>query len=95
MAYYIVHKRNPFFKNGTIIELLEDGFQACEMVERDNRLTCVGNVGLIYPEREVFPYCIKMLRKGFDDPKLRRKSGRGTITPNIDPDELMSLYGNS
>jgi hypothetical protein len=85
MAYYIVHKANPYFKNGVIIELFEDGFQECEMVEEAGRLRCVGNKGLIYPEREVFPYCIKMLRRGFDDPKLRRKSGKPSL-PDIDWD---------
>ena len=73
MAFYMVHKRNPYFKNGTIIELFEDGFQEAVMEERDNRLTCVGNTGLIKPEREVKPYCIKMLRVGFDKPGLRTR----------------------
>lgn len=76
MSLYIVHKPNPYFKNGAIIELFEDGFQECEMVTQNNRMRCVGHTGLIKPEPSVIPFCIKMLRKGFDDPKLRRKSGR-------------------
>ena len=79
MAYYIVHKANPYFKNGTIIELFDDGFQECIMEQKDNVLTCVGNTGLVIPELDVFPYCILMLRKGFDDPKLRRKSGQHSV----------------
>ncbi len=76
MSLYIVNKRNPFFKNGTVIELFEDGFQECEMGVEDNRMSCKGHTGLIKPEREVKPYCIRILRRGFDDPKLRRKSGK-------------------
>lgn len=79
MAYYMVHKRNPYFKNGTIIELFDDGFQECIMETENNRMRCVGNTGLIKPELEVFPFCILMLRAGFDDPKLRRKSGQHSV----------------
>lgn len=80
MAQYIVHKRNPYFKNGAIIELFEDGFQECEMVQRGHRLECIGHKGLVKPEAPVLPFCIKMLRRGFDDPKLRRKSGQAQDT---------------
>jgi hypothetical protein len=89
MSYYIVHKRNPYFKQGTVIELFEDGFQECIMVTENHRMRCVGNKGLIIPERDVFPYCILMLRKGFDDPKLRYKSGRGTINSNIPLEDML------
>ena len=85
MSYYIVNKKNPYFKQGAIIELFSDGFQECIMEMTDNRLTCVGNTGLLKPEPPVMPYCIKMLRKGFDDPKLRRKSGK-FINPDRDFD---------
>lgn len=86
----MVHKRNPYFKNGTIIELFSDGFQECVMETVANRMRCVGNTGLVKPESEVLPYCIKMLRVGFDDPKLRRKSGK-FIDPDrdFDADEVL------
>ncbi len=90
MAYYIVHKRNPYFKNGTIIELFEDGFQECVMEESGNRLTCVGNTGLMKPVDPMLPYCIKMLRAGFDDPKLRRKENK-FIDPSSDFDADKAL----
>lgn len=80
MSYYMVHKPNPYFKNGTIIELFEDGFQECIMKQVGNNLQCVGNTGLLKPEPSVMPFCIKMLKRGFDDPKLRRKSGRNQNT---------------
>lgn len=83
MSYYMVHKHNPYFKNGTIIELFEDGFQECVMRQVGNRLQCVGNTGLLKPEAPVLPFCIKMLKKGFDDPKLRKKSGQAQ---NMDRD---------
>lgn len=88
MSRYIVHKANPYFKNGAIIELFEDGFQECVV---DSTGNVVGNKGLLMPEREVFPYCIKMLSKGFDDPKLRRKSGTpGDIFDDVDWDRVVS-----
>ena len=80
MSYYIVHKANPYFKNSTIIELFEDGFQECVMEQVGHHQRCVGVTGLVKPEIKVMPYCIKMLRRGFDDPKLRKKSGRNQDT---------------
>lgn len=77
MALYIIHKRNPYFKLNTIIELFEDGFQKAKVTESGH---VVGHEGLILPEQDVLPFCIKMLNKGFDDPKLRQKSGRGQLT---------------
>jgi len=76
MSQYIVNKANPYFKNGAIIELFEDGFQECVMEQVGHRLSCIGHTGLVKPEPAVLPFCIKMLRRGFDDPKLRRKSGQ-------------------
>ena len=76
MSYYIVHKRNPYFKQGVQIELFTDGFQECVMEQVGHRTRCVGVTGLVKPEAKVMPYCIKLLRRGFDDPKLRKKSGR-------------------
>lgn len=74
MAFYMVHKRNPYFKPGTMIELFEHGFQECIVEKEGHRVKVVGNKGLVMPEREVKPYCIKILRKGFDKPGLRRKT---------------------
>lgn len=90
MAYYMVHKRNPYFKQGAIIELFEDGFQECEMVTENHRMRCVGNTGVMVPELPVLPFCIKMLRKGFDDPKLRRKNARFVdLDRDFDLEEVM------
>jgi hypothetical protein len=73
MAFYIVHKANPYFKNGTIIELFEHGFQEVVMEQVGNRLQAVDNVGLVHLERLVKPFCIKMLKNGFDKPGLRTR----------------------
>lgn len=93
MSLYIVHKRNPYFKNGTIIELFEDGFQECIMSDRrTGNQTAVSHKGLILPEEDVMPYCIKMLNRGFDDPKLRRRSGKQHTAPaGVTPDELQEF----
>lgn len=72
MSLFIVHKRNPYFKNGAILELFEDGFQEAVVEERDHRLHVIKNVGLIIPERDVKPYCMQILRRGLDKPALRR-----------------------
>lgn len=87
MAFYVVHKANPFFKNGAIIELFEDGFQEC-VVDATGRIT--GNTGLLMPEQEVLPFCVKMLRRGYDDPKLRKKSGKPrNFDADIDYEEYL------
>jgi len=80
MALYIVSKANPYFRNGEILELLEDGFQRCVLVKNPltGREEPRNHEGLIMPEEDIMPFVIKMLNKGFDDPKLRRKSGRGS-----------------
>ena len=74
MAFYMVHKKNPYFKQGTMIELFTDGFQECVTEVVDNRVKVVGNKGLFMPEREVKPYCMKILKRGLDKPSLRRKT---------------------
>lgn len=87
MSLYIVHKANPYFPNGAIIELYEDGFQEC-VVDATGKV--VGNKGLFMPERAVFPYCMKMLSKGLDKPALRRKSGKpGELFDGVDWDEYI------
>ena len=93
MALYIVHKANPYFKSGVVIELLEDGFQECVLRKNEEgNLYPVTHTGLILPEEDIIPFCIKMLNRGFDDPKLRRKSGRGrTVEAGVTPDELKDL----
>lgn len=74
MSLYIIHKANPYYKNGTILKLLTDGFQVAKL---NSQGQYIGTEGLIMPEELVIPFCIKMLNRGFDDPKLRRKSGKG------------------
>lgn len=93
MALYMVHKRNPYFKNGTIIELFEDGFQECVMCERRTGMQYAKtHKGLILPEEDIMPFCIKMLDRGFDDPKLRRRSGKQHTAPDgVTPDELQEF----
>ena len=78
MSIYMVHKKNPYFKNGAIIKLFEDGFQECVMKQVGHRLQCTGYTGLFKPEPAVKPFCIKMLSRGFDDPKLRQKTLQDT-----------------
>lgn len=72
MSLYIVHKANPYYGNGTILKLLTDGFQRAKVTESGR---VVGVEGILIPEELVKPFCIKMLNRGFDDPKLRRKKG--------------------
>jgi hypothetical protein len=74
MSLYIVAKANPYLAGGTVLELLDDGFQK---VKLDSKGKVVGHEGLVFLEEMLMPFCIRMLNKGFDDPKLRRKSGRG------------------
>ena len=69
MALYIVHKANPYFPNGAIIELFEDGFQRAKV---DSNGQVIGNEGLIIPENDVLPFCMKMLKRGLDKPELRK-----------------------
>lgn len=91
MALYIVHKRNPYFRNGVVIELLEDGFQECvlRMNAETGHLDPVTHTGLIYAEEMIMPFCMKMLNRGLDDPKLRRKAGKGSTAPaGVTPDEI-------
>lgn len=72
MALYIVHKKNPYFPNGTVIELFEHGFQKAKVTAEGK---VVGNEGLVHLESAVKPYCMKMLNRGLDKPELRtRKS---------------------
>jgi hypothetical protein len=78
MSLYIVHKRNPYFKPGTIIELFTDGFQEAITERVNHRLSVTGNKGLFYPQREVMPYCVRLLKRGFDKPGLRRKEPSST-----------------
>lgn len=89
MAYYMIHKRNPYFRNGAIIELFEHGFQEAVMVTEGHRLRCTGNIGLVYPEALLKSFCIKMLRKGFDKPGLRTKKSLsyGPKTDGFDPED--------
>jgi len=91
MALYIIHKRNPYFKPGVVIELLEDGFQECILKENKEtgNLDPITHTGLIHAEELIMPFCMKMLSWGFDDPKLRRKVGKGSTAPDgVTPDEL-------
>jgi len=81
MAYYMVHKRNPYFRTGTQIELFTHGFEACLTEVKNNIVTVIGNTGFIYPEADVKPYCIKMLRKGFDKPGLRTEKSSVVAMP--------------
>lgn len=69
MSLYIVHKANPYFPNETILELFEDGFQKAKVNERGQ---VTGNEGLIIPEKDVLPYCMKLLQRGLDKPELRK-----------------------
>lgn len=73
MAFYMVHKRNPYFPNGCMIELFTHGFQKCKVIKVGNRTKVVGNEGLVHLERVVKPFCIKILNKGFDKPGLRTR----------------------
>lgn len=89
MAYYMIHKRNPYFKNGAIIELFEHGFQEAAMVEENGRLRCTGNKGLVHLESIIKPFCIKMLKSGFDKPGLRSKKSLsyGPRDDGFDPED--------
>ncbi len=94
MALYIIHKRNPYFKPGVVIELLEDGFQECVLKENleTGHLDPVTHEGLIHAEELIMPFCMKMLNWGLDDPKLRRKAGKGRTAPDgVTPDELIEF----
>lgn len=73
MAFYMVHKRNPYFKNGVMIELFEHGFQECVVEKIDNHTKVIGNKGLVHLERSVKPFCIKILKSGLDKPGLRTR----------------------
>ena len=81
MSLYIVHRRNPYFKTGTVLDLFEDGFQECILNAAGK---VFGNRGLLHNEEQMMPFCMKMLSKGFDDPKLRRKSGRNSTEEAMD-----------
>lgn len=75
MSLYIVHKKNPFFANGLTIELFTQGFQECilEDIPGTHRTKVIGTTGLFMPEREVKPYCMKLLNRGLDKPMLRTR----------------------
>lgn len=91
MALYIVHKRNPYYENGVVIELLEHGFQECilRLNEVTGNLDPVNHKGLVHAEEMIMPFCMKMLNRGLDDPKLRQKAGKGSTAPDgVTPDEL-------
>lgn len=89
MAFYVIHKCNPYFKNGAIVELFEHGFQEAVMVQEGSRLKCTGNKGILHLESVIKPFCIKMLSKGFDKPGLRTKKSLsyGPKTDGFDPED--------
>lgn len=95
MAYYMVHKRNPYFPCGTVLELFTDGFQEAVFTMVGHRMRCTGNKGIIMPEIKVKPFCMKMLRKGLDKVSLRTSKSRtyGEIEMNVDWDD--PVYGCS
>lgn len=69
-AKYIVHKANPYFKNGLILELFTDGFMEAVL---DSTGKLIGNRGLMLPEIKVKPFVMRMLTKGLDKPGLRTR----------------------
>lgn len=72
MALYIVHRKNPYFKNNTILEDGDDGYvQQVRTHTKGGRMAPGGYHGIMIPVNEMRPYMIRMMEKGFDFQPVR------------------------
>jgi hypothetical protein len=66
MSLFIVHKRNPFFRPGTWVELFDEGFQKAVVQQQGNRAEVLRNEGIVIPAESLRPYVIRVQKRGLD-----------------------------
>ena len=65
-SFYIVFRTNPFFRKGTVLRRLDDGYEKVIFGDRNAGEGVIGYEGLVIPHRTMADFVIRLQREGID-----------------------------
>jgi len=73
---YIVHKKNPFVKQGKFVRWFQEGYEECVVESPKGKLKIIGYTGLVIAHSDLDPFITAIKRRGLDRGAARQDRRR-------------------